>query len=162
MFVRKKKNESEKICVQVVDKSSGKYRVVHTVGSSADKTQIAGYVKAAKIWITNKECTLEIDFSNVEAVFESFMDSITSVKREGDDLLLGRLFDQIGFNQIEDYLFRELVIARVAYPKSKLTTTEYLSVLNKSAMMKIKFTGIWISFIRLRKSWYNKSVMNIP
>lgn len=126
MFVRKKKNESGKICVQVVDKSSGKYRVVHTVGSSADKTQIAGYVKAAKTWITNKEGTLEIDFSNTTQQVEKVFNAIHGFKRAGYDLLLGRIFDEIGFNQIEDDLFRELVIARVAFPKSKLKTTEYL------------------------------------
>jgi len=39
---------------------------------------------------------------------------------------LGRIFDEIGFNQIEDDLFKDLVIARVAFPKSKLKTKEYL------------------------------------
>jgi hypothetical protein len=40
--------------------------------------------------------------------------------------LLGRIFDEIGFNKIEDKIFRQLVIYRVAFPQSKLKTTEYL------------------------------------
>lgn len=35
-------------------------------------------------------------------------------------------FDQIGFNQIDDPIFKQLVLYRIAFPKSKLKTTEYL------------------------------------
>jgi hypothetical protein len=42
----------------------------------------------------------------------------------GPELLLGKLFDEIGFNKIKDELFRHLVIARLCYPVSKLKTTE--------------------------------------
>jgi histidyl-tRNA synthetase len=48
------------------------------------------------------------------------------MKRVGFDLLLGQIFDDIGFCKINDDYFRELVLARVAFPKSKLKTTEYL------------------------------------
>jgi transposase len=40
---------------------------------------------------------------------------------------LGKIFDEIGFNQIEDILFRQLVIARLCFPVSKLKTTDFLS-----------------------------------
>lgn len=36
MFIRKKKNPSGVISVQIIDKSKGKYKVVHTIGSSKD------------------------------------------------------------------------------------------------------------------------------
>src|SRR5690606_33372735 len=126
MFVRKKKNQSGKICVQVIDKSSGKYRVVHTVGSSTDPTQIASYVKVAKTWITNKQGSLEIDFSDTSQQIEKAFDSISAHKQVGYDLLLGNIFSEIGFDQVEDHLFKDLVIARIAFPKSKLKTREYL------------------------------------
>ncbi|MEO6683163.1 MAG: IS1634 family transposase, partial [Ginsengibacter sp.] len=44
----------------------------------------------------------------------------------GPEIVLGKLFDQIGFNLIEDELFRHLVIARLIYPVSKLKTIDYL------------------------------------
>jgi hypothetical protein len=44
----------------------------------------------------------------------------------GPELLLGQIFDFIGFNSIEDDLFRHLVITRIVYPVSKLKTTDYL------------------------------------
>lgn len=44
----------------------------------------------------------------------------------GADLILDRVFDNIGFNRIEDIVFRQLVKARLAYPVSKSATVEYL------------------------------------
>lgn len=126
MFVRKKKNPSGKISVQVIDKSSGKYRVIHTAGNSADKEEINNLVKTAKSWITDRQSTLELDFSNEKEQIELMLNSITELKRVGYDLLLGRIFDEIGFNQIKDDLFKDLVIARIAFPKSKLKTKDYL------------------------------------
>ena len=54
------------------------------------------------------------------------MESVESLELVGLELLLGRLFDEIGFNKIADEIFKQLVIYRIAFPKSKLKTTEYL------------------------------------
>ncbi len=40
MFVRKKRNPSGIISVQIIDKSHGKYRMVETVGSSSDPDEV--------------------------------------------------------------------------------------------------------------------------
>lgn len=65
----------------------------------------------------------------------SFMNSIDSLSLIGPELLLGKLFDEVGFNAIEDELFRHLVITRLVYPVSKLKTTDYL----------FKYNGLSIS-----------------
>jgi hypothetical protein len=44
----------------------------------------------------------------------------------GPEIVFGSLFDEIGFNKIEDELFRHLVITRLVYPGSKLITIDYL------------------------------------
>jgi len=126
VFVRKKKNKSGKICVQVIDKSRGKYQVAHTLGSSLDEKQVADYVLQANAWIRKKTGNIEFDFFSAEKRVQEVLDNITSLKRTGYDLLLGRIFDEIGFGKIKDEIFRELVLARVAFPKSKLKTTQYL------------------------------------
>ena len=41
-------------------------------------------------------------------------------------LILDRTFDWIGFNRIDDEVFRKLVKARLSYPTSKAATVEYL------------------------------------
>lgn len=39
---------------------------------------------------------------------------------------MGTLFDRIGFGVLPEELFRHIVIARIAYPVSKLKTAGYL------------------------------------
>lgn len=50
----------------------------------------------------------------------------SQVKTVGPELVFGSLFDEIGFNAIPQKLFRHLVVARLAYPTSKLKTVDYL------------------------------------
>ena len=83
MFIRKKKNQSGKICVQVIDKSTGKYSVVHTVGSSADSGEVASFVKEAKNWISQRTGSLEIDFYDKSRLITEAMESIAAVPSEG-------------------------------------------------------------------------------
>lgn len=127
MFVRKKKNASGKISVQVIDKSLGKYIVLHTVGSSANPTLLDQYVKLAHQWIKERKGVQELDFSNERELFERLADSITHFELAGIRLLLGKLFDDIGFGVIKDDVFRYLVYYRLVFPRSKLKTTEFLA-----------------------------------
>ena len=126
MFVRKKKNSSGTISVQVIDKSSGKYKVIKTIGSSSVLSEVEDYHLQAQAWIKDYHGILEIDFAQEIKLFENFANSIEELQLKGLDLLIGRIFDQVGFNTIPDEIFRYLVIYRVCYPKSKLKTSEYL------------------------------------
>lgn len=126
MFIRKLKSPNGKTYIQVVDKSNGKYNVVKSFGSYKNESEHQQLFSRAQDWINNHSGALELDFSNTDFYIDQFFSSITSMKRVGYDLLLGRIFDQIGFNTIKDEFFRELVLARVAFPKSKLKTTEFL------------------------------------
>lgn len=126
MFLRQKKNKSGIISVQVIDKSSGKYKVLKTIGSSAIPSEIATLVTRGKEFIKSSMGIQEIDFSEINDQIQSILNNITSHKLVGIDLVLGRIFDEIGFNRIKDELFKDLVLYRLVYPKSKLKTTEYL------------------------------------
>lgn len=127
MFLRQKKNKSGIISVQVIDKSSGKYKVIQTIGSSADKFKIELLISQGQEWIKKKNGLVELDFTNYQHHTEQILEGITQIYVEGTELLLGKLFDEIGFNQIPDVLFKQLVIARLSFPVSKLKTTDYLS-----------------------------------
>jgi transposase len=128
MFVRKRLNKSGSISVQIIDKSSGKYVLNRTVGSSINSIEIKALVEQGKREILEicKQESLPFNQSLENEFVETFMDSIDSFYLVGPELLLGRLFDQIGFNAIEDKLFRHLVITRLIYPVSKLKTVDYL------------------------------------
>ncbi|QTY26625.1 hypothetical protein [Flavobacterium sp. CS20] len=64
MFVRKKKNKSGVISVQVIDKSSGKYRLLKTIGSSATKIEVDHLYEQGKQWIKNYTGAQELDFND--------------------------------------------------------------------------------------------------
>ncbi len=57
---------------------------------------------------------------------ERLLSRVTNISINGSDLILDRVFVKIGFNQIEDIVFRQLVKACLAYPASKAATVEYL------------------------------------
>ena len=46
----------------------------------------------------------------------------------GPFLILERIYDSIGFNRIDDDMLRDLSIARVCEPMSKLATVGYLKM----------------------------------
>lgn len=126
VFIRELKSRKGKVYVQVVDKSSGRYKVLKSFGGAADDSQREILREAAGQWMKDYTGGSEFDFSKSDSLVEQLFDSITAVKRVGYDLLLGNIFDDIGFGKIRDKIFKELVLARVAFPKSKLKTTEYL------------------------------------
>lgn len=137
MFVRKKLNRNGTVSVQIIDKSTGKYVLYRTVGSAKHSIEIEALVLQGKreILEVSKQIGLPFDQKAEDEFVETFMDSIDSFFLVGPELLLGRLFDEIGFNAIEDKLFRHLVITRLVYPVSKLKTVDYL----------FKYKGIEIS-----------------
>lgn len=57
---------------------------------------------------------------------ERVVSNMDSLLINGTQLLLGRIYDSIGFNAIEDEVLRHLVIARLTQPRSKLATVDYL------------------------------------
>jgi len=126
MFIRKKNNPNGSITIQVVDKSSGSYRVIQNFGVAKTNTEQEKKIQQASLWMKQKSGVKDFDFFEEDKLVELFVDSIQSLKREGIELVLGKIFDEIGFNQIADPIFKQLVLYRLVYPSSKLKTTEYL------------------------------------
>jgi len=128
MFVRKKKNKSGSISVQIITKSKGKYKLVKSLGSSIDPTVIFGLELKAKQEIQRMESNPSLFVFEKDTLIESFLSEVQNaqIRTIGPELVFGKVFDFIGFNTISEPLFRHLVIARLAFPLSKLKTIEYL------------------------------------
>lgn len=129
MFVREKKNKSGSVSIQIIDKSSGKYRVAHTVGSSKDPEEIAYLRKKAYTIIPTLIGQTSINFWSDST--KDFIRNLKSVKTDqvhvdGPEKVFGKIFDDIGFGVIKQDLFRHLVISRLIAPGSKLKTIDYL------------------------------------
>jgi hypothetical protein len=98
MYVRKKKNKSGIISIQIIDKSSGKYKVIKTIGSSNNSLELGSLLSQGKQWIKKQSEQLELDLHGQKELFSKFISSIQQVTVVGTELLLlGRLFDQMGF-----------------------------------------------------------------
>lgn len=129
MFVRKKKNIHGSVSVQVIDKSRG-YRVIQTVGCSRDQEEIELFVEQGKAWIESqqKQLSLFVKDQSKNGTIEDFVSRLSNsqIRTIGPELIFGVLFDRIGFNVIPNSLFRDIVVARLTYPTSKLKTIDYL------------------------------------
>lgn len=78
-------------------------------------------VLEGKRWILQQTKAIEIDFANYKEQVEQVLDGIEQLTLVGGELLLGGIFDQIGFNAIKDELFRVLVLSRLLYPASSVS-----------------------------------------
>jgi transposase len=126
VFVRKKRNKSEIISIQVINKLEGKSKLVKTIGSSKDNNEIERFVIEGKRFIESYSGQQLLDFSSIDNILKSAFQKISTHTEVGTDLLLGRIFNDIGFSLIEGDLFKHLVIARLYHPVSKLRTSDYL------------------------------------
>lgn len=130
MFVRKLPNRSGSISIQIISKRKGRYKVVETVGTSRDPDTIEQLVIEAKNKIKHPPKQMEfLSFlTENDLAIKNFLENISNLQLSsiGPELIFGSLFDHIGFNAIDDEMFRHITIARLAYPVSKLKTVDYL------------------------------------
>lgn len=128
MFVRKKKNPSGSTTVLIIEKRGRKNILLKNIGTAADGIEV-DYLhhKALKeMERLQNFALLPFDKEKELAYADSFTNCIDSFSLIGPELLLGRLFDEIGFNAIPHQIFRHLVLTRLVYPVSKLKTVDYL------------------------------------
>ena len=136
MYIKRKKNRSGSISVVVAEKRKGKYTELITIGVAKHQSEVCLYEAKARDWIEleRKRRQPQLDLfeerqneSDAEILsVEQMLSNITNISINGCDLILDRVFDNIGFNRIEDDIFRKLVKARLSYPASKAATVEYL------------------------------------
>ena len=126
MFVRKKPNKSGKISVQVIEKVNGINKVAKTIGSSSNPDEVERLISVGEEWIRNYKGLLQIPFNNEEQIADSVLESVENITVSGTELLLNKVFSDIGFHVIKDDIFKWLVYSRICFPASKLKTCDYL------------------------------------
>ena len=150
--VRKKKNASGSISIQIIDRKNRGYKVVETVGCAIDEDKIEILYHKALDRIDELENNL-LFISNVNKKKEQIEYFLSTVTTDnfipiGDELIFGRLFDEIGCNNLfenlslknirdkqkKDFLFKSLVISRILYPGSKLELIYYLEYFKKQTV----------------------------
>jgi hypothetical protein len=153
MFVRKKRNASGTTSVQIIDKSTGKFRVVKTVGSSSQESEISFLWKHAHGLLSSLVGQTSFDFMQEtdRAIVHALQnDDRAKVRINGAEKILGKIFNRIGFDAISEELFRHLVLSRLVCPVSKLATTDYLY---RYVGLKVDVSKVYRFMDKLRKDY---------
>jgi transposase len=127
--LRQKKNKSGSISVQLIDKSSGTYRLLRTIGCAKDNIGVQKLLEEGERQIVSLtgQSPLNFEIDREEALIEMFVSGLGKMRLVGPELIIGKIFDEIGFNRVSAPLFRTLVLTRLVYPGSKLKTIDYVS-----------------------------------
>lgn len=128
MYIRKKKNTSGSTSIQIISKIYGKYKVHKTIGCATTWQEIQKLIYLAKQEIEKIVGQPKLFVSENDAMVEQMVSALNnaSIRTVGPEIIFGKMYDSIGFSQINEELFRHLVIARLSFPLSKLKTIEYL------------------------------------
>ena len=124
----------ETTSIVVAEKTKGIYKELITIGVAKDSNEIDSLVNAGHEWISKEESRrhpqLDLYGEDREACdrereeVRRVLSNVSNILLNGCDLILDRTFDRIGFNRIDDDVFRKLVKARLAYPTSKAATVD--------------------------------------
>jgi len=131
MFIRKKKNRSGTTSVVVIDKSSGRFHELKTIGVSADEKVITELYQAGKRWISEQKgerdmFTVYEQQREEKQVTDYLLGNIENILLNGTQLIINRVFRLVGFDAIDDDILKHLVAARLSQPSSKAGTVDYL------------------------------------
>lgn len=153
MFIRKTKSRNS-TCFQIGEKRYGKFVLAKHIGCSSSPSQIAALRMKAQQELA------KILFEHQLFLFPQIKDNLKAKllnwKITGFHQVFGKVYDQIG---LPNTLLKDLVIARIVYPKSKLATMRYLNrylgmnlgkntlyrfldQLNKDELVKIAFSFV--------------------
>jgi transposase len=123
MFVRKKKNRSGSISIQIVQKINRHNKVLKSIGSSSDPNEIENLYLQALYEMPRLYGATLFDTVKEPKISDLNNDSIRVI---GPDIAFGFIYDKIGFNQFKEPLLKHLVISRITHPGSKLRLSNYL------------------------------------
>jgi len=146
--IRKKKNSSGSISIHIVDRTNRGYKLIESLGSSKNEDEIEALYQQALKRVDELENNLFYASYNNQKK-EQLKNLLSQITTDnfipiGDELVFGKLFNDIGCNKIfEDannnlrklkeklFLFKSLVISRLLYPGSKLELIHYLEYFKK-------------------------------
>jgi transposase len=128
MFIRKKKNKSGSVSVQILSKIGRKNRLIKTVGCAKTCREEELLLLLANTEIERLRGMQSLFIEHDDLVVEGFVSGISNdhIQIVGSELILSKIYDKIGYptDGCPNY-FKNLVLCRLVYPGSKLKTAEY-------------------------------------
>lgn len=128
MFIRKNKNRSGSVSIQIILKIGRRNKVLKTVGCARTQREEDLLLLLARTEMERIQGMQSLFLEHDDAVVDNFVDSIGNdhLQVVGSELILGKIYQQICYpDDGGNNFFRNLVLCRLVYPGSKLKTTEY-------------------------------------
>ncbi len=104
MFIRKKRNKSGSTSIHIVRKEAGRQVHVLSIGTANSEKELIQLEHVALEKLSTLQLQNRIDFTYAEdeAFLQNLLSSIEQIEVSGVELILGKLFNEIGFNQIKE------------------------------------------------------------
>jgi len=120
VFVRKRKNKSGSTSVQIINTSGSKDKLIKTIGFSPNPKKLEELCRQGQAYIDQYrgQQQLSLAYDQDQRFFQRLSQGLQQVQMVGPELIFGKLFDEIGFNQIPDSIFHHLVLSRLVFPLS--------------------------------------------
>lgn len=123
MFVRRKPNRSGSTSVVVIEKRNAKIHYLKTIGVSSDPKAIDDPYLQGKKWIMQQQGQRDMFMEhtrNIEEkeVIENLLNKVENILINGSQMILNPVFDNIGFNAVNDDILKQLVVSRICRPQS--------------------------------------------
>ena len=128
VFIRKKQNKSGTISFHIIQKRGRKQILVKSIGSATTQSEIEkmSILAQQQLEALLQQSRLDLKYNEDELFVQDLLKNIHHIEVSGVELILGKVFNEIGFNAIKEPLFKHLVLSRICYPGSKLKAVEYL------------------------------------
>ena len=129
MYVQCKPNKSGSISVYVMGEENGTVRLIKNFGVAYTKEELQVLQAEADRYTKDPSgAQLELFKTDRDQEVTDFFSVLKNSQLQviGPELIYGALYNRIGYNQIDNDMFRHLVITRLFKPGSKLKTIEYL------------------------------------
>ncbi|WP_132471265.1 IS1634 family transposase [Rhodococcus sp. SMB37] len=138
-FIRKVRTKSGATAVQVARYIGGRQEIIKHIGSAHTEAELGMLLERARAWLDPEQHALDLDITPklpVEHTLPTGQGALlpTAEQRPVVDApgrtettasillrqVLHTAYDQLGFDRLDDAVFRDLVIARIVEPGSKL------------------------------------------
>jgi transposase len=128
MFIRKNKNRSGSVSIQIIQKYRRKNKVIRSVGIAQTQREEELLTLLVKTELERLQGNQSLFVEHDDLVVDNFVDGISNdhFQIAGSELILGKIYKKIGFPEGGSCrYFKQLVLCRLVYPGSKLKTVHY-------------------------------------
>jgi len=164
VFIRKVKNSSGNTAIQVIRKTGRKNRIIKHIGTARTPLEIQQLKAIAQKFIDNERIKSGVlslfDTRYQENELDELLQRLTFT--QAFDTLTYRFlryfYETIGFSEVKDECFADLVITRIASPASKRKTRD---ILEQKFGRSYSLTGIYRSLRRSFTDNYKETIEQV-